>query len=371
MMGPTVPVPVPPNVADALESVHVTHNDEGRSGFQLTFQIGRAGPGDIVDYSLLLSPLLRPFSRVVLIVTFNVRPRVLMDGIITNQQLAPGSEPGAAKVTVTGEDVSVMMDMEKKRAEYPAQDETMIALRLIAGYARFGLIPMIIPPQVIDPPIPVERVPVQQDTDLEYLNRMAARHGYTFYINPGPAPLTNTAYWGPPQRLGVPQRALSVNMGPQTNVDSINFQYNALAPAIVSDSVQDRRTNQRVPVRTFISTRPPLVSQPALPFNLPNVRTSLLENQGALDVMQAMSRAQALTDKSVDAVATASGELDALRYGDILQPRGLVGLRGAGYNHDGFYYVKSVTHTISKGQYKQRFSLTREGQGALAPMVIP
>jgi len=65
----------------------------------------------------------------------------------------------------------------------------------------------------------------------------------------------------------------------------------------------------------------------------------------------------------------ATGELDALRYGDLLMPRALVDLRGAGYSNDGTYYVKSVTHTIKTGEYKQRFTLTREGIGALSPVV--
>ena len=68
---------------------------------------------------------------------------------------------------MTGEDVSVMMDLEEKSAEHPAQDETIIALKLIASYAQYGLIPVVIPPVVIDPPIPIERTPVQQGTDLE------------------------------------------------------------------------------------------------------------------------------------------------------------------------------------------------------------
>ena len=203
-----------------MQSIEVTHNDEGKSGFQITFQVGRAGLADLLDYSLLANPLLRPFNRVVLTAVFNVVPRVLMDGIITNRQLSPGDEPGAATLTVTGEDVSVMMDLKKVRAAHPAQDETVIALKLIASYAQYGLIPIVIPPIALDLPIPIERIPVQQGTDLEYLNEMAKRYGYVFYVNPGPAPLTNIAYWGPPQRIGVPQRALSVNMGPETNVSS-------------------------------------------------------------------------------------------------------------------------------------------------------
>jgi hypothetical protein len=32
MIGPTIPVPAPRMLVDALESVEVTHSDEGRSG---------------------------------------------------------------------------------------------------------------------------------------------------------------------------------------------------------------------------------------------------------------------------------------------------------------------------------------------------
>ena len=372
LIGPTVPVPATPDIAEALQSVSVTQSDEGRSGFQMVLQIGRAGPTDLLDYALLLNPLLRPFNRVILMVLFNAMPKVLIDGLITNQQFSPGNAPGTATLTLTGEDVSIAMDMTKKRAEWPAMSEMVIANLIIGTYAQYGLIPMVMPPPSIDQPLPIERTPVQQGTDLEYLKTMAQRFGFVFYVEPGPAPGVNTAYWGPPKRAGLPQRALTVSQGPETNVDNINFTYNAMAPTIVDDVVQDRLTNTSLPVMTFASLRlPPLAAMPALPFQLPNVRTSLLEQSSGLSVVEAYARAQGVTDKSVDSVVTAQGELDALRYGDVLAPRGIVGLRGAGFTHDGFYYVKSVSHAISRGQFKQRFSLTREGTGAISPVVIP
>jgi hypothetical protein len=371
LIGPTVPVPATPDIAEALQSVSVTQNDEGRSGFQLVLQVGRAGPTDLLDYALLLNPLLRPFSRVILMVLFNAMPKVLIDGLITNQQFSPGNAPGTATLTLTGEDVSIAMDMTRKRAEWPAMSEMVIANLIIGTYAQYGLIPMVMPPPSIDQPLPIERTPVQQGTDLEYLKTMAQRFGFVFYIEPGPAPGVNTAYWGPPKRAGLPQRALTVSQGPETNVDNINFTYNGMAPTIIDDVVQDRLTNTSLPVMTFVSLRPPLAAMPALPFQLPNVRTSLLEQSPGLSIVEAYARAQGVTDKSVDSVVTAQGELDALRYGDVLAPRGIVGLRGAGFTHDGFYYVKSVSHAISRGQFKQRFSLTREGTGAITPVVVP
>lgn len=369
LIGPTVAVPAPPFVMEALQSAEVRFGDDGQSGFELVFQTGRGSPLAALDSPLLTVPLLKPFNRVILIVTLSATPRVLFDGIIADVQFNPSAEPGRSTLTVIGEDVSVMMDREEKSVEHPAQDETIIALKLILSYAQYGLIPMVIPPLAIDPPIPIERIPVQQETDLQYLKRMAGRHGYVFYIIPGPVPFTNTAYWGPPIRLGVPQRALSVDVGGETNVSRIGFRFNSLQPTLVSGQLQDRTTNQTLPVQTFASLRPPLAAFPAWLVNLPNLRRTQLRASG-LSAPQGFARAQATTDASIDAVE-ANGELDALRYGDLLSPRALVGVRGAGYSHDGLWYVKRVTHLVQKETYTQQFTLTREGLGSTTPVVVP
>lgn len=73
---------------------------------------------------------------------------------------------------------------------------------------------------------------------------------------------------------------------------------------------------------------------------------------------------------SSDAVS-ATGELDTKRYGQALLSRRLVGVRGAGDSYDGNYYVKQVTHKIALGEYRQSFTLTREGRGASIPFVVP
>jgi hypothetical protein len=384
LVGPSVPVPAPPQLTEALKSVEVTHQDQGRSGFQLTFQAGRSGPADLVDYRALLAPLLRPFARVILVVTFGAVPRVLMDGVITHQQHSPSSEPGASTLTVTGEDVSVMMDLKQKRTPWPSVPEMVIALAIIGQYAQYGLIPDVRPPLTTDVPLPIQRTPVQVGTDLAYLNEMAGRSAFVFYVEPGPVPLVNHAYWGPPIRIGIPQPALSVNLGNETNVDQIGFSYNALAPNTVAFKIQDRDTATQFGFETFASTRIPLSLMPALPVNQPNVRSvdmgvvgagaaggRAAANPAGLNIMQALARAQALTDTSTDNVVTASGTLDAVRYGRLLQPRGLVGLRGAGLTYDGLYYVKSVSHSITRGEYKQRFTITRDGTISSVPAVIP
>lgn len=63
-------------------------------------------------------------------------------------------------------------------------------------------------------------------------------------------------------------------------------------------------------------------------------------------------------------VVSGSGQLDVLRYGRIFKARQLAAVRGAGDYYDGQYYVKSVTHNIKRGEYKQSFTLSRGGTGS-------
>jgi len=324
-----------------------------------------------MDYPLLTSPLPKPFNRVILVVTIGARPFVLFDGLITNQQLSGSSTPGGSTLTITGEDVSVVMDREERSFEHPAQGDAVVATKIIAAYPQYGLVPQVTQPANPTVPNPQRQVPTQQGTDLDHLRRMAERHGFVFYVMPGDAPGVNIAYWGPPSRTGPVQPSVTVNMGSASNVESINFQYDALAATVYDGEVLDSESGQRRPIRTFSGNRqPPLAAQPAHIADRAGLRQNKFRESG-LDGSTAQSRAQARTDASSDHVLTATGELDANRYGNVLHPRGLVGLRGVGYSFDGLYYVKSVTHSLSRGQYRQQFSLTREGKGSTVPVLQP
>ena len=76
----------------------------------------------------------------------------------------------------------------------------------------------------------------------------------------------------------------------------------------------------------------------------------------------------ARASRSSEAV-TGTGSLDVLRYGRPLRARSLVGLRGAGLAFDGLYFVKNVKHKMKRGEYKQDFTLTRNGLLSTVPAV--
>jgi hypothetical protein len=367
LAGRTVPLPLPEPVTSRLRSAVVTETDEERSVFTLTFDAGRSGPTAAFDSPMMTDSPLTSGARVVLVVTVGVVPTVLMDGIVTNVELTPGDQPGAATLTITGEDVSVLLDREERDAEYPAQDDHLQVLAILAPYATQGITPMVIPPTVLDPPLAIERVPTQHTTDLRHVSALAERHGYVAYVIPGPVPGTSTFYWGPPVRVGLPQPALSVDLGAQTNVTTPpRFRTDALAPVQATGEVQDPQSGKVTTVQAKASVRPPLAAQPLSATT--EVRTQRLRESGT-GTASAFGRAQAEVDRSIDAVV-GEGEIDGARYGSVLRPRGLVGIRGAGWSHDGLWYVRRVVHNLAPGQYRQQFTIAREGYGSTVPVVV-
>lgn len=359
--GRSAPMPAPPEAIEALARVEITNDAAEGDGFQMTFTLGR----DVADFPLLSGGALDPFTRVIVGVMISALPEVLIDGVVTHHELAPSNEPGMSTLTVTGRDVGAMLDLEERSARYENQPDALIVTTLLARYAEYGLVPMVTP--TTDVPIVVQRTPWQQETDLRFIQRLAQRNGFVFYIEPLTF-LTNTAYWGPENRLGVPQAALSMNMGDATNVTSLRFTNDALAPVGTTSTVLEPNTGMSIPIPSLPSLRvPPLSAGPTAPR-----RTVILRDTANQSTATAMTRSVAAATNSPDPVS-GEGELDAVRYGAVLRARKLVGVRGAGATYDGNYYVRRVTHSIDTrgGVYTQRFSISREGTGALLPVVVP
>ena len=363
MVGPVVPIPVPKPVLDALTSVTVTTAAGTPSGFQLTFTLNNRSP---LHTLFLIAGAQTPLLRVIIVVTINGSPNVLMDGVMTNQQVSPGSKPGESTLTITGEDLTKVMSLiDFSGIPYPAMPpEARVAL-IIAKYAAFGMIPLVIPSLFTDFPIPVERIPIHQGKDLEYIQQLAAEVGYVFYIDPGPVPGTNVAYWGPEIKVGVPQPALNYDMDAMTNVESLSFNFdgaNTILPIVLIHNSLTK-VPIPIPIPNLNPLQPPLGLIPA-----PITNFTVLKETAKLSPMAAIGVGLAVAARSADAVS-GNGTLDAVRYGRLLKARQLVGVRGVGTAFDGLYYVKSVTTTLKQGELKQSFQLTRNGLVSITPKV--
>ncbi|MGY1409194.1 hypothetical protein ACW5EG_06410 [Luteimonas sp. A611] len=364
LMGP-VPVAAPREVVDALVSAKVeAGSGDAQGGFELTFELPARSP---LRTLFLISGGGGgvPLMRVVLVVTINGSDEVIVDGMATNVNTVPG-EGGVGRLVVKGKDLSALMDViEIPGLPFPAMPPFARVLLILAKYAALGVIPKVIPGIADEPPLPTDRIPTQQGSDYAYIKRLADEAGYVFYLEPGPAPGTSFAYWGPEIRVGEAQPALTTGMDAMTNVEQISFNFDRERKKmpIVYFQEGNSKVGIPVPIPDISPLNPPLGAVPPLP---PKIEK--LTDTAHLSVAGALARGLAFAGRNSDSVF-GTGQLDVARYGRLLKSRRLVGVRGAGLPFDGLYYVQSVSHQIERGSYKQGFSLARNGLVSTVPAV--
>ena len=362
-IGP-VPVAAPREVVDALVSAKVENGSgDAQSGFELTFELPLRSP--LRTLFLLTGGGSLPLMRVVLVVTINGSAQSIIDGVTTNVEMLPG-DGGVGKLVVKGKDMSALMDIiDFPGLLFPAMPPSVRVLLVLAKYAALGVLPMVIPSIMDIPPIPIQQIPQQRGSDYAYVKRLAGEAGYVFYLEPGPTPGTSKAYWGPEIRVGEPQPALTTGMDAQNNVENISFRFDKESKSIPIVFFQESASKAPigVPIPDISPLNPPLGVVPPLP---PKIEK--LTNTAHLSAPLALMAGLAYAGQNSDSVF-GSGSLDVAKYGRLLKSRQLVGVRGAGMPFDGLHYVKSVTHQIERGAYKQSFTLARNALVSTVPTV--
>ncbi|MET9108855.1 hypothetical protein [Streptomyces zhihengii] len=363
-MGPKLTRPVPREVVEALLSLQITSTAGERSGFQMAFDLTKRGA---ITGTLLPEGFFDPRTRVIVSTTVRGVPTVLLDGLIVRQEVGASNQPGQSTLTVTGEDLTVLMDLEERTDRFPNLSPAERVRRILGRYVDYGIQPDVRPEQISQPPRQQLRVEYQSATDLGYVNELARANGFTFYLVPGPVPGVSVAYWGPQRRLGTRQHALNVNMDVNSTVDQLTFAYDGAAREEPQVRWQDplSRESTLLPQPDIGPLRPPLGRRAT-----PALKRRRLAGTAKLGLEQARAEALARAATSADSV-TGSGQLDVNRHGYVLRPRELVGVRGAGVTYDGDYYVTSVTHNLTPGSYQQNFTLSREGLVARGTTVRP
>lgn len=359
MMGSFTADPVPEAVIDALTSVQVTTTVGSQGGFQLKFTLGK----NSAFGALQASGYFDPRRRVIIAVTVNGATEVLMDGIITKQDLTPSSAAGKSTFTVTGIDLTALMDfIDLTGIPYPAMPMFVIVELILAKYAVLGVVPVAIPPLLALIQNPIERFMKQDGTDYHYVTTLASQVGAVFYLDPGPTPGRSLAYWGPDlsKMFGGVQPALSINLDATTNLDSLSFAYDGTLATNYLVTIIEPTTKIPIPIPlpSIDLIKAPQAAHAPTP--LKYVQLKPIASQ---DPIGAALAGLGKLFETAD-VVTASGQLDVIRYGGLFKARQLCAVRGGGTYYDGQYYVKSVTHDIKRGEYKQNFTLARGGTGS-------
>ena len=217
--------PVDRTTIEALESVQVRTTSDGPAGFQLTFQV--INRSRIHDQLLFSGSGVKMESRLCIKVTLNSTDYFLMDGVVTNHQLTPNSRPGATSLTITGEDLTRVMDYEERDGRaFKNQSLGTRVKRILDKYAIYGIGQRVIDEKYRDAGSETRAVPHQRGTDLQYIRTLASTAGHVFTMRPVGVNRSE-AYWGPESNSNTLLPALTVDMGVATNIESLNFAFNS------------------------------------------------------------------------------------------------------------------------------------------------
>ena len=265
LLGPITFSPAPADLIDAVQEVQVTQNAGQRSGFQIRLALGASSSLD----RMLAGRTLDPPNRMLIVVHIDGRPTVLSDGVITRHDVSKSNDAGGSSLSITGVDVSQMMDLiDMSGLPLPMPAEARV-LTLLAPFAAYGCVPLVIPSPLLFVPNPITKIPQVQGTAYTYITRLADDVGYTFFVEPGPTPGMNVAYWGPDVRVGPAQPALTVNSDASSNVESLSFSFDGIQRTVYILTVYPEQLKVPIPIPLpdLTPLSPPLGSKIPIPLS--------------------------------------------------------------------------------------------------------
>jgi len=349
-------VPVPRAVADALERVEIDSPIGERGTFRLTFRL---------DDPTLPERFLHDSGdllRLVLVLDEDRGASVVFDGVMVVHTLSTSAD-GAPVLVVSGEDLTLLMDLIDVERPFPATPvETRVQV-LLASYAAFGIVPLVMAPPLPSTPLATERIPHQRGTDYGYIRSLANAVGFRFTLDPGPAPASSLAYWGPEPRADRSRPALSIDFGSFANIETLQLSFDAnqrvLPEAFVIEP--ESKTVIPIPVPNLAVLAPPLGA--IVP---PAHRHRRQRDTAKLSVAEAAAALVAKDARSAEAM-TGHGTLNVARSRVRLRAGAIVEVHGAAKPFNGLFEVSRVRDTVTPDSHSQAFELVRIGIDAPAP----
>ena len=117
-------------------------------------------------------------TRVRVVVTVGGEATPIFEGIITRYDLTPSNEAGASTLTLSCLDLTALMDfIDGTGIPNPPAPVFALVNLILAPYAAFGVVPLVVPPLETFVPNPLEQITVREGTDYNYLQLLARRAG--------------------------------------------------------------------------------------------------------------------------------------------------------------------------------------------------
>jgi phage protein D len=298
---------------------------------------------------------LQPWKSIKIEAAFGEEVEEVMRGYIKDIRAEYPAEKGAARVTVSCQDESLLMDRLQREQRWGEDAPTTDGQIATTIAERNGL-------TILAPPTPGQTVQdlLQNATDIRFLKTRADANGYEVILRSG------QVHFGERRMTLAPQATIKVYAGTDTNCISFNVRDDGHQPDRVAYQVA-AATGTEAPAVEVESNLPLLGTTPANSVNsgLENF-TWRLRREGVSDDTQAAALAQRSANDAAMRIS-ADGELDGSLYGHVLRTGEPVGVDGVGEKNSGIYYVDAASHKFDVNGYRISFRLSRNAYGDNLP----
>jgi len=293
----------------------------------------------------------KPWVSIKIEAVFGDETEEVMRGFIKEVRAEYPAEKGSAKVTVSCQDHSLLMDREHIEQRW-GLDTPVTDGEIAAEIATRNDLDLL---EESDEGQTVQDL-LQNTTDIKFLQRRAQANGFEIIFHEG------KLHFGDMRLDAETQSTIMVYAGPDTNCISFNVQDDGHKP----DSVAYQ-------VAADVGTEEPAVEVRSNLKVLGNERADSTgaglnnfvwrpQRRGVSDSTQMEAIAQQMANTQSMKI-NVDGELDGSLYGHVLRIGEPVGVDGVGERYSGTYYVDAATHRFDVNGYKVSFRLLRNAYG--------
>jgi phage protein D len=296
-----------------------------------------------------------PWVLVKISAVFGGEPAEIMRGYVREVKAEYPEQKGAAKVTVTCQDHSLLLDREHVTTTWGVEQAVSDGdiVRRIVNRHQLQLDG--------EPAVGQTSSQLHQnETDSRFLSKRAENNGYELVYSRG------MVYFGPMRLDGEPQPTILVYAGSDTHCIRFELQDDGHKPDQVAYEIAASTGSEPQP-RTVRPNLTRLGPEPA-----DSTRSGLgdfvwrPQRSGDSDEASMQARAQAMANEQSMKIKV-DGELDGSLYGHVLEVAKTVGVDGVGERHSGIYYVDMANHTFDVNGYRITFRLLRNAYGDNLP----
>ncbi len=278
----------------------------------------------------------------------------LIDGPIVDFEDDQHTEPGQSMRTVVVQDDSVFLNREDRIFRFDELLDHEIAGELFD-------IPQIASTEIEPTPAPTrsgEIQVMQRGTAMQLLRSLARRQGMHAYVLPGESPGESIGCFKPFSTEPGDLPVLTL-MGRDRNLASFSPRDDAQRPARVTTyalSLFDKTITQRTADPADLDRLGP--EAPLSDQTSPAAQILLPRFGDAVDLDQAVAAAAERASYASEVTGTVLGHY----YRDVLAPYQVVTVEGVDAERSGNYLITQVTHSLSRTEYSQTFTLRRNAR---------